>query len=125
MELLVIALVVVAVLIAAVSIGAGRQGQLGGGEAPPALGPSEYRAPPTADRVPNFRRRPREKHFTKHVPTPPPAKKELGQKPQRNGGKVTPKELIIDFDLLCPVMARTRRVCPCQTCRDLRKKFGV
>lgn len=123
MELLVIALVIVAVLIAAVSIGVARQGQLGGGKAPPALRPSEYTVPPPSE--PRFRKRLPSKHFTKRIQAPPPKTKELGQKQQGNGGAVTQKKVHLDFSLPCRVTGRTMHVCGCQVCIGLRKKFGV
>lgn len=124
MEVLFIALIIVALLIAAVGISVARKVLPGGDKPPPALPTAEHKEPPPEPEI-RFRKRPPEKRFVKRVPPPPPKKKEVRPKPQGNGGKLTPKELNLDFNLPCPVMARARRECPCQTCRDLRKKFGV
>jgi hypothetical protein len=126
MALLIIALVIVALLILAAGTDAGRQLLNGRSEQPPVLPPARPSVLPPAQESPRFRRRPESPHyFKKRVPTPPPKSKEVGPKPQGNGGAVKPKKLHLDFNLPCPVTGRAKLECGCQICRELRKKFGV
>lgn len=126
MEVLFVALVIVAILIAAVSIGVARQALPGGNKPPPALPPAEHTVSHPEPEI-RFRKRlpKRSAHFTKRVPKAPPQTKEMGPKPQGNGGAVKQKKVHLDFSLPCRVTGRTMLECGCQVCRDLRKKFGV
>jgi hypothetical protein len=118
-----LAVVLIVAVIFAIVIGAAAFSE--SRQLPP--GPSE----PTAIAPPQelrFQKRllpPESPRFKKRIPPPPPATRTLKPTRTSGGGAIEVKKLHIDFNRPCRVTGRPMRECGCQSCRDLRKKYGV